>query len=276
MKKIIVFIVMLTVVSLGELCSQNTKTRSVTLNAGVGNIMRQDLSFSPFVHKDWTPINANLTYAVSGKLNHRFHISFGLYDPINGESFNYTSFYAEGEQSIYPHSFAVVDLNYSLSKTLVEKEKVNLALGGRFRNRLNPSAYNFSGYGLFGYYFTQGVDVWLNVQYDLADKHHLEGNIYVPIGSWNSRSPYMSMDDEHFENFSSHKGMKVFASYIQDGELQSWGKAQAVDLDLAYFYRLSEKFKIGMAYKLSMNFNQDPQQYSSVENVFFISGKFKF
>jgi hypothetical protein len=277
MKRIHAIIAMLTLVGLGSLFSQNEHNSSLTLNAGIGNLMRQDLSFSPLIHETWSPVNFALIYKKSKKMEQQLYIKFGSYKPIASEEFNYTSFFTGDEQNVtFPHDFALIDLNYSLGKVVVTKDKWDLTVGGRSKNRLNPSAYNYGTAGLFGYYFSFGIDAWVKFEYNLQEKHHIESNLSFPLATFIARSPYMSQDDEHFENFASHKGLKTIASYIQDGAWHYWDKSQHMDLDVSYYYTLSDKWDIGGSYWLSMNFNQDPTKFASIENVLYLSVKFKF
>ena len=116
----------------------------------------------------------------------------------------------------------------------------------------------------------------MNFQYDLTEKHHFKSNVSIPLFAYIYRDPYLTQDDEFFENLYSHKGLKELGARIKDGQLQSWGSSQSFDFDISYDYSLNEKWDIGCKYLLSMNFNQSPTKYSSIENVIYISGTFKF
>ena len=169
-----------------------------------------------------------------------------------------------------------MDINYALGKNVLEKGKWKLALGGKARNRLMASDCLFGNAGSFGYYFSFGLDRWTKINFDLNEKHHFIANVALPVFSYNTRSPYMSQNDEYFSDAYSHKPLKSAINYVKRGELQSWGKAQSFDFDISYYYSLSEKWELGGKYMLLMDFNQYPTKFSQIENVIYLSAKLKF
>ena len=103
-----------------------------------------------------------------------------------------------------------------------------------------------------------------------------KANLALPMFSFGGRSPYSWMDDEYFEDSSSHKPLKIIASYIGGGEMQSWSQSQSLDFDLSYYYNISEKWSLGMSYWFSLNTNQNPKPFTSIENIALIGFKLKF
>ena len=158
----------------------------------------------------------------------------------------------------------------------MKKDNFNLSVGGRSRNRFNISSYNFSLFNHFGYYFSFGLDAWLKLEYKLKDKHLFKSNIAIPLFSFNSRSPYLTADDQYFIDNYKHKGFNAFTNYIKGSEFQTWGKSQSFDLDMTYYYSISEKWDLGASYWLSMNFNQSPTRLTSIENIIYLTGRLKF
>ena len=251
------------------------RRKPLGLSWGMGNIMRQDLTVSPFVHQEWSPLNVRLFYERSNKLEQQASLKFGHYSPRIGEAYSYNSFY-DGEQTTLPHDFTMIDINYALGFSVMENGKWKLALGGKSKNKFYASAYNFGPSGPWPLFIAFGLDIWLNMQYDLNEKHHFKSNLSLPLFSYIYRDPYLAQDDEFFENIYSHKGLKELGARIKDGQLQSWGSSQSFDFDLSYGYALNEKWEIGCMYLLSMNFNQIPTKFTQIENVIYISGTFKF
>ena len=275
MKKTLFVSLIFLFLNASESLAQDEKYNSISLNWGYGNIMRQDKSFSPMIHKKSSPINLLFEYNRSKNTEQQAYIKFGLYKPIVGEEFTFN--YHDGKkETTYPHSFYLVDINYALGKNILEKGKWKLALGGKVRNRLMASDYLFGNAGSFGYYFTFGLNVWTKINFDLNEKHHFVSHVTLPLFSFNARSPYNSQNDQYFIDSYSHKPFKTFNQYIKGGELQSWGKSQSFDFDVSYYYTLSEKWEIGGKYLLSMDFNQNPTKFAQLENVFYLSGKLKF
>ena len=86
----------------------------------------------------------------------------------------------------------------------------------------------------------------------------------------------MSQDDEFFQAIFHHKGLPTFIEYLRGGEFQSWGVSQSLDFDLGYTFAISGAFDLKASYWLSMNLNQVPNRFASVEHIVYLGGKFKF
>lgn len=264
--------------TLSIFAQERESTNSLGVQWGVGHLQRQDFNFSPMIHDTWSPANLALIYKRSADWEQRAGIKFGSYSASITDQFEYYWDTPDVKEQSGAHSFTLLDLNYALGKTVFQNEHLNIALGGRSRNRLNASYYLFgiNWLGSFGYNFSFGLDAWTNVRYIIASKHQLELDFALPLFSYNARSPYHSQDDWFFENVISHKPISTVVEYIKDGELISWGKSQSVDFDLAYTYKLSKRFDIGASYALSINWNQSPLNYTSIENCFYLSCNYKF
>ncbi|MCB9285655.1 MAG: hypothetical protein H6563_16500 [Lewinellaceae bacterium] len=272
MKKegLIITALLFSIISL--LPAQEALHRSLSLSWGTGNLKRQDLTFSPMIHQKWSPVNFIFEYTRAKKLEQNVSVQFGQYRPIIGEQYDFFSFY-NGESSTYPHVLSMIDINYSLGKKVAENKSWDLTVGGRSRNRLLGTDYNFGEFNSFGYYFSFGLDLWLQVQMEAGEKHHIKAHMALPVFSYNCRSYYLWHTDEHLWENYSHNGLKAFANYLSGGEIQSWGQSQGADLDVQYFYELSEKWQIGGRYLFSMSFNQDPTRFAQVENVLYLTAK---
>lgn len=275
MKRISIHIGLLIFMTMALMAQEEKKVNSLSLNWGMGKIMRQDLTISPFVHSEWSPLNLLLVYERSKKLEQQASLKFGQYSPRIGEEFTYYSFY-NGEQIAEPHYFTMIDIHYALGLSVMKKGKWKLVLGGKSKNQFYASTYNFGPSGPSPLYIAFGLNLWLNLKYDLSEKHHLKSNLSLPLFSYIYRDPYLAQDDEFFRNLYSHKPLKELTDRIKDGELESWGTSQSFDFDISYVYVLHEKWDVGCTYRLSMDFNQSPTKFSQIENVILFSGKFKF
>ncbi len=273
MKKIVLLVLAL---SGSALSAQELKPNSLQLNWGLGQLMRQDLNFSPLIHQKWSALNFGLIYERSGRLEQMALVKFGQYQPQAGESYDYQATFNTETRTALPHSFTMLDLQYGLGKKVLERNHFSLSTGLKSRNRLWSSSYQFGDSGSFGYYFSFGLDLWLKAKYQLNDKSELSGNVGLALFSYNCRNPYLSQDDWYFEDNLEHRGLRSFLNYINDGELQSWGSSQVFDFDISYYYRLSPKWQLGASYWLSLNFNQSPTPLNSVENLIYLVGKYNF
>jgi hypothetical protein len=253
--------------------SQEKPTNSIGISWGFGNLKKQDLIFSPFVHQSWSPINVVVDYERSGKLEQRATVRFGNYTSQTGDLFSYI---IDGETyPKYPHSFVRVDLNYSLGVILKENEQWKFILGGRFRNRFQISNYDYGPAASFAYHIPIGLDAWFNLRFDPGNKHRFEANLNLPLFSYVARSPYMGQDDQYLEEITVHGDLKVFFEHLKSGEVQSWGSSQIVDLDLRYHFALSDRWDLDAGYLFSMNLNSTPARLTSYEHLFLIGTTFK-
>jgi len=66
---------------LGVARAHNSAEQVIRLGWGIGYLMRQDLSFSRMIHKDFSAFQFSLVYERSGKLQHLTSVRFGRYLP---------------------------------------------------------------------------------------------------------------------------------------------------------------------------------------------------
>lgn len=260
-----------------SLKAQDRPFNSVQLDWGYGHLLRQDLSFSPMIHRKWSPVNFHAAYErKAAKMTSILDARFSLYKPSLTEPFEFYREDPDDLVSSYPHSLKQLDLTYSFLFPIYKTDKLELLLGGRQRNRLVASDYLYAISSSFSYYFSFGIDLSFHVIYDLGEKNRLGAGLNATVFAFNSRSPYLGLDDQYLEDNYSHSGFKAFINYVGHARLQSYGVAQ--DLDLTAFYEriLSDKWSLIGSYYLALNFNQSPTTYASVCNVILIGAKVKF
>jgi len=256
--------------------AQDIKHNSIQLLWGMGQTSRQDLTFSPFVHRDRSPLNFTLRFDRSKKLEQTAYLRFNSYNPQIGNTYEYFTTFNENRYNTFSHEFLMLELHYGLGKKIIEKEKWYLSIGGKSRNRFRFSTYDYAEAGITGYYLSFGLDAWLKAGYNINNKQSLTANLALPLFSFVSRSPYLTQNDEFFEDNLSHTGIKILGNYIKRAEFRSWGTSQIIDFDLSYHYKLSEKWSIGANYWLSMDFDQEPLKFGSIDNVISFVGKLNF
>ncbi len=255
------------------LSAQEIKPNALGINLGMGNLQKQDLIFSPFVARDWSPLNVRLEYEHHGKIDHKADVRFGQYSYFVGEPFSYFS--RDIGYDKYPHSFTNVDLNYSLSKTVMQSGNWTLSVGGRVRNRFQIANYEFGHAGQFSYHLSMGLDALVNAGYRTG-KHTLSSSLALPLFSYLARSPYTGQDDLYLERIMVHGDLKIFAEHLKSGKIQSWNTSQMMDLELGYSYSLNHTWDIGFTYLFSMNLHQSPVKYTSIENIFYLGTTINF
>ena len=265
------------VLSFNNLKAQDSTYNSFQLKWGYGHLLRQDISFSPMIHKKWSPVNVHAGYERTGKrMTHLIDAKFSLYKPSVTDPFKFYIDDPNDLETSYPHSFKQLEVNYSFIFPVYKTDKLNLLVGGRQRNRLVASDYLYAISSSFSYYFSFGLDVSLHINYDLNGKNRLGTSLNATLFAFNSRSPYLGFDDQYLEDNYSHSGFKAFLNYVGRARFQSYGKAQDFDLTAYYERIISEKWSLTGTYYLELNFNQSPTTYASIQNVFLIGGKVKF
>ena len=266
------FLTILTM-STALLRAQEVKKNSFGINLGMGSLKKQDMIFSPFIVKDWSPLNVLLEYGHTGKVDQKVSLRFGQYSDYTGEPFSY---YARGiEYEKLPHSTSNIDLNYSITKSVFHTNKWKISAGGRYRNRFQMTNFEFGHAGQFSYNLSYGLDALINLGYQ-SGKHTIQSEIALPIFSFLARSPYTSQDDAYLERIMVHGDLKIFAEHLKSATFQSWNTSKMVDLDLSYNYALNEKWDLGVTYLFAMNLHNTPLPYTSFENVIYIGTTLKF
>lgn len=272
--KQIAFIIFITL-NISESFAQDTTHNSIQLEWGIGNIQRQDMTVSPFIHRDWSPVNTLLNYEHSKKLEQQITLNFSLYSPKPTEAFEFTSFY-NGTSSTIPHSFKMIEIDYSLAKKWVKKKNWSLAAGGKSSNFIYASDYYFGESGPSPMMISFGLDAWGFVHYQLNESQYFRTTLSLPLFSFVYRNPYLTEDDSYHQILLSHKGIQELGDRIVAGKFRSWENAQRVELNMQYGYIINKSWDIGLSYYFSMNLNQQPTKFTQFENVFFLIGRIKF
>jgi hypothetical protein len=76
-------------------------------------------------------------------LDHSISARYGNFEKQTGEVYSFFNPIDGEAQETYPHAFNFLDLNYSLSKSFLNKGKWKLGGGGRERNRLQVVDYAY-------------------------------------------------------------------------------------------------------------------------------------
>ena len=236
MKKLILSLALFYMVTIPNLMGQTAKTKRLGLHWGVGNLQRQDIRFSPFVHKPWSAFNLGLSYEHQGEQFHRVYARFGWYKAMVGKPYSYVNTIENPPQEYetLPHNFNILDLDYTLGFSIDKTSKAELFLGGKVRNLINQGPYDYGNSAVGAYNFSFGLDLWSGFHYKISKKHLVKAELSIPVITWVAASPYLGQNDEYIMNSSSLSTMKIVGSYISAGEIQSWGKLQRIDFQAGY------------------------------------------
>ncbi len=248
------------------------QSKMLSLRYGYGLYTRQDLTFSPFIHQDGSPLNLGLTYTRAGQLYQFADLSLASFDPILVPSYTY-----DDDEQTLPHAFLLVNLTYALGKTLPSsRPDYALTIGGFVESDIQPSTYNYAGWSNFGYLASFNLGAWIQSAWTFDTRHHVAGRLMIPLLSWMCRSPYLVNDDEYIENTASHNGVKTFFAYVGDGSLQTLNRMQQLAFLLDYGYDISGRWRIGAAYEARYMFVAKPNHFRSYRNTLFICGSYAF
>lgn len=251
---------------------------SLGLQWGVGSIIKQDMIFTPMIHKQISPLKVRLDYTRSGKVEQNIEVLFSAYSTSLTDQFQYYWDDPLELEESGKHSFTLLSINYKLGKKLLETEKFELSAGVRVRNRLNVATYTYGidWLGHFGYYLAFGMDAYTDMNYTFSEKHAINMSVALPMFSMVSRSPYMSQNAEYFNDNFSHSSLDALFNFISRSTLQSWGSSQIADLKLGYSYTISEKLDLNLSYLFAMDINKAPKKLTQFENSVFVGVTYKF
>jgi hypothetical protein len=184
------------IILLGILLStglQAQVSKSFGVHLGAGSIIKQDLTFSPMIYKQFSPYKVKLDYTRSGKIEQEFNVQFSTYSTSLTDQFQYYWDDPAELETSGKHSFTMLNINYKLGKKLIDNEKFDLSAGVRMRSRLNVATYTYGidWLGHFAYYFAHGLDAYADMNYSFSEKHAVNMGLAMPLFSMVSRSPYM-------------------------------------------------------------------------------------
>lgn len=253
---------------------EHIRKNKLEINVGFGHIARQDLIFSPFVHKNLTFINLGVEYSREGKFYQKIKLNYAGFNPMIDKSYQFTE-YGETEDAL-PHNFNLIDLDYLIGKKIHEKEKHILTAGVLFSTNIQAMNYVYGRFGNFGYFANLGLGLFIRENIKINDKSNINATLQLPVISWLARSPYLVNDDVFIENISSHSGIKSFIGFLGDGEMVSLDQLQTVDLELKYNYQINKKLGLGAGYNFEFIHSDNPRNLLSFRNALNISANINF
>lgn len=118
---------------------ETANKNSVSLHFGITNLARQDLIFSPFIHRDHSYLNVGVDYTRQAKLFQKVCLRYGNFNPMVSNPYDFSE---HGDTKMaYPHNFSLFDVDYLIGKRVKESEKSILTVGGLFL--MDIQALNF-------------------------------------------------------------------------------------------------------------------------------------
>lgn len=250
------------------------RKNAFSLQLGFAHLTRQDRIFSPMVHRDGSVPNFRIQYDRNARFSQRVLVSYASFQPmVNGPY----EFYMHGVgETAGPHYFTMVDLSYRLGKSTKLAENSTLDYGGFLQAKVQAMSYVYGRISSFGYLAPFGLGLSGTYHYEIQPKGTVSASLNLPLVSWVARSPFLVNDDTFIENIASHNSLTTFLAYVGDGKLGTWNTIQYFDLELAYQYRLGERWQIGAAYWFEFIHHSQPRPLLSFRNSLNLTGTFSF
>lgn len=273
MKKTIVFLTILAIVVNGY-SQQTPPENTLNFSAGFNHLTRQDLIFSPFIHRDVSAVNIGVSYSRIGRLYQQASLRYTSFAPVLAEPYSYFDL---GEQKTAgPHHFTMVDIDYFLGKRILQKSKSSTTIGGLISTDIQLLNYVYGRIGNTGYVFSFGMGAFMKQDFQISEKGTLSAELQMPLFFWLARSPYLVNDDEYIENISSHSDLKSFAAFINDGSVATIERFQSLDVGIGYAYQINPKWQIGTDYRFEFMYASAPRNLLSFRNSINLSANFIF
>ncbi|WP_373492662.1 hypothetical protein [Aquiflexum sp.] len=247
---------------------------SITISAGLSILSRQDLVYSPFVHRDLSTTNYGFNFQRNGKTFQYFNLGFSH---NSSQLVDFEEIPMDGHHhGFHPHEFLFIHSVYGIGKPYKKTEKNISYLGTAVRMDMQASFYSFALSNMFGYFINQSLAIWHRKTHFLHEKHTLSHQLELPMISWMARPPYLAEDDGFIENISSHKSSLILLEFVKDGKLVSWNQLQRANFQLEYRFSISRKISLGMDYKLDIIRTTFPRALNSYQQNLNLTTTLKF
>lgn len=226
------------------------------MNAGAGYIARQDIIFSPLVHKDLTYLSSSFEFTRHAGFYQSTRIQFAAFDPAVSKDIN--------------HNFILFKITYSLGKTW-SREKDDFTLAMMLQADIQALDYVYGRISGFGYYTAAGPGILAEYGLRTGKDGRISATLRIPAVSLYARSPYLVNDDEFIENISSHSGLKTFRAFLRDGEWVTLNKLQQLDAGIEYDHQVSSRWGLGAGWMFEFIHTPLPRKLLSFHNSLYLS-----
>jgi hypothetical protein len=268
------YIFLFLLVAPGMVFCQEVKQKQLTISWGAGNLVRQDIIFSPMIHRDFSMLNFSVGYKRKKGMVQNLEASFSSFNPALTDG----SYFEDGEEkTMNPHTFSFISIYYGFGKQITKNEKSVMDAGIFFQPDIHVLNYAYGRTGpYFGYFASFGFGVSGNIRYQVNNSNWLEAELRLPVAAWISRSPYLVNDDEFIENTASHNSIKTFLAFIEDGNLAWWNRWQKAGFLVQYHHHFTSRISAGAGYRFSALHHAEPRNLLSFENYFTLNVNYNF
>jgi len=253
----------------GGTTGANLKRNTLGLSLGFHHSRSQDLLFSPLIYDGQSLLAIELFYQRRSQKG--LHLLTVAFDRISVESTELLTFPFFGSPITRQSSTAsFLNLQYGYARESMQKERINLLLGGMLDNQIHAVEYNFAESDDTGYLISYALAVWLRGEYRINQTQSLKVETSFPLVYFLSRPPYAIVDNEEIQ---SNNGF----SYIHErGEWHALSGFLKLHLLLGYSRSLSSKFDLLLLYQFDYLRATEPLKLSVVKNGFNLGIAFRF
>lgn len=242
-----------------------SKQRGLELGLGFSALARQDLVFSPFIHRDLSFPAVALSYGAQGKFIHKIGLRYASFSALLDDSYEYLE---EGEEeTTAPHSFTLVKLDYFAGFPLLTSGKERITGGLSLQWDIHALNYSYGRISSFGYYSATGLGISGKYERALSELTKFYGGLQFPLVTWFARSPYLVNDDEFIENISSHKGINTFVAFLGDGKFVTLNRLQRLTTEIGVSHRLSDHWLVAGEWTFDYIHTSRPRNLLSYQNT---------
>lgn len=267
----LVLSIFMTVLSFGQ---EKERKNAISIYLGPSHLIRQDVIFSPMVHRDMTFPALGIDYSRRAKYFQNISLQYAGFSPMVSEPY---TFVFEGEEEIAnPHYLTFIDLDYLFGKEKKLNERSSFTYGGMFATKVQVLNYVYGRISSFGYFASFGLGGFGQYRHQIGEKGTVTARLQLPLFSWVARSPYLVNDDEFIDNISSHSGVKTFLAFIGDGNLATWNRIQYFDFDFGYDFKLNPKWTLGANYWFEFIHFSNPRPLTSFRNSLQLQATYSF
>ncbi len=248
---------------------ENFRRNTLGLSLGFHHSQTQDLVYSPLIYDGQSVLAIELFYQRRSKKG--LHLLKVAFDRISVESTDLLTFPFFGSPITRQSSTAsFLNLQYGYAREIMEKESINLLLGGLLDNQIHAVEYNFAESDDIGYLIAYTLAVWLRGEYRINQTQSVNLETSFPLVYFLSRPPYAIVDNEEIQSTNGF-------SYIHErGEWHALSGFVKLHLLLSYSRSLSSKFDLLLSYQFDYLRATEPLKLSVVKNGFDVGLAYKF
>lgn len=254
------------------LCPQaQAQQHRLGMELGGTRTIRQDLIFSPNVHRSTSPLHVGLSWE-KGETQ-ALLLRFDLLQAQASPSFDYTH---DGEtQRTTAHSFLLAELAYRKAWAFVHLPRFQILGGFQVGAKVQALNYQYGRVGSFGYYFQTGLGPYLQSSYRWKSKNSLQLRAGQAAVAWVARSPYLVNDDAFIENISSHKAAAMLVDLAADGDLRTLLQFKDVEAEARYSRALTARWDSGLTYRFAYLNVEKARPLHAVQHGLFVNLAYK-